>query len=102
MTGSGRKRREEPSDLHPLHKRAVRTTTPTPTTPKPVPPLTVDNIPPYFEQIFFMVQTSLYVSIAAGLLVFFASLVGICGGIFRVDGCLKFVISFLLHFRITI
>lgn len=48
-------------------------------------------IPPYFQEIFELVQTSLYTSTAAGVLIFFSSLLGICGGIFRVNGCLKFV-----------
>ncbi|XP_057381163.1 mucin-2-like isoform X2 [Daphnia carinata] len=58
--------------------------------------LTADHIPIYFEQVFFFVQTSLYVCTAAGLLIFFSSLVGICGGLFRIDGCLKFSVAALV------
>nr|CAH0098604.1 unnamed protein product [Daphnia galeata] len=58
--------------------------------------LTADHIPIYFEQVFFLVQTSLYVCTAAGLLIFFSSLVGICGGLFRIDGCLKFSVAALV------
>ncbi|XP_046656099.1 mucin-5AC-like isoform X3 [Daphnia pulicaria] len=58
--------------------------------------LTADHIPVYFEQVFFLVQTSLYVCTAAGLLIFFSSLVGICGGLFRIDGCLKFSVAALV------
>jgi hypothetical protein len=59
--------------------------------------LTADHIPIYFEQVFFLVQTSLYVCTAAGLLIFFSSLVGICGGLFRIDGCLKFVRKYFCY-----
>ncbi|KZS13718.1 Uncharacterized protein APZ42_021103 [Daphnia magna] len=79
---------------HRLHKRSSVST---------VPPaihsadtLTADHIPIYFEQVFFFVQTSLYVCTAAGLLIFFSSLVGICGGLFRIDGCLKFSVAALV------
>ncbi|XP_032795689.2 putative GPI-anchored protein pfl2 isoform X2 [Daphnia magna] len=79
---------------HRLHKRSSAST---------VPPaihsadtLTADHIPIYFEQVFFFVQTSLYVCTAAGLLIFFSSLVGICGGLFRIDGCLKFSVAALV------
>lgn len=48
-------------------------------------------LPDYFEEIFFFTQKSLYVSMAAGLVAFLSSLVGICGGIFRVPRCLKLV-----------
>nr|CAH0101572.1 unnamed protein product [Daphnia galeata] len=58
--------------------------------------LTADHIPIYFEQVFFLVQTSLYVCTAAGLLIFFSSLFGICGGLFRIDGCLKFSVAALV------
>jgi len=78
-------------------KRVIRTTIRPTTTSAPY-FLTPETIPPYFEQIFFLVQTSLYVTLAAGLLVFFASLLGICGGVFRVQGCLKFVSLLLLLF----
>lgn len=61
--------------------------------------LTADHIPIYFEQVFFFVQTSLYVCTVAGLLIFFSSLIGICGGLFRIDSCLKFVKSFLWVLR---
>ena len=70
-------------------KRVPSTTT---ISPAVINMLNSENLPSYLEDIFFLVQTSLYVCTAAGLLVFFASLVGICGGIFRVNGCLKFVI----------
>ena len=49
------------------------------------------SLPPYFEDIFFFTQKSLYVSMAAGLIGFLSSLVGICGGVFRVPRCLKLV-----------
>ena len=48
-------------------------------------------LPGYFEEIFFFTQKSLYVSMAAGLVAFLSSLVGICGGVFRVPRCLKLV-----------
>lgn len=53
-------------------------------------------LPSYFEEIFFFTQKSLYVSMAAGLVAFLSSLVGICGGIFRVPRCLKLVPLFFL------
>jgi hypothetical protein len=56
-----------------LRKRSPATTI--------APTLTADHIPIYFEQVFFLVQTSLYVCTAAGLLIFFSSLFGICGGL---------------------
>lgn len=52
-------------------------------------------IPSYFQEIFELVQTSLYTCTAAGVLIFFSSLIGICGGLFRVNGCLKFVSTYL-------
>jgi len=54
------------------------------------------SLPPYFEDIFFFTQKSLYVSMAAGLIGFLSSLVGICGGVFRVPRCLKLSVAGVL------
>ncbi|KAI9552855.1 hypothetical protein GHT06_020738 [Daphnia sinensis] len=79
---------------HRLHKRSSVSTAPPAIHSADT--LTADHIPIYFEQVFFFVQTSLYVCTAAGLLIFFSSLVGICGGLFRIDGCLKFSVAALV------
>ena len=49
------------------------------------------DLPQYFEEIFNLVQTSLYVAIGAGLIIFLSALLGLCGGICRVPLCLKLV-----------
>jgi hypothetical protein len=49
------------------------------------------ELPQYFEEIFNLVQTSLYVAIGAGLIIFLSALLGLCGGICRVPLCLKLV-----------
>lgn len=57
------------------------------------------HLPAYFEDIFNFVQTSLYVCIGAGLVVFLSALLGICGSICRAPLCLKLV-SYSNHSKI--
>ena len=52
-------------------------------------------VPPYFEEIFNLVQMSLHVCIGAGLLIFLSALTGICGGLCRVPMCLNLVSNWI-------